>query len=162
MVRIRLRYKFTTLLQMSWGDRWVVAQSFLLLPVIAFSLTVVGLPTTQRYLTQLSLLAESTASGRLPEAKRIARAVNQAANHSPLWGNCLKRSLALWFLLRRRGILSDLRIGVRKHEGEFQAHAWIEYEGAVLNDQPTIYQLYSAFKEAFDDAIYCQRSQERI
>lgn len=161
MVPVGGKRKFTILWQMSWDDRWIMAQSFILLPAIALSLSLFGLPTTQRYLAQLSPVGVAKTGVALPEVKRMAFSVNRAANHSPLWGNCLKRSLTLWFVLRRRGILSDLRIGVRRHEGEFQAHAWIEYEGAVLNDRPTVYQLYSAFKETFDDGIYVQRPQGR-
>jgi len=36
--------------------------------------------------------------------------------------------------LKRRGIESDLRIGVRKEANGFEAHAWVEHEGLVLLD----------------------------
>ncbi|WP_169612641.1 lasso peptide biosynthesis B2 protein [Nodosilinea sp. P-1105] len=161
MVLVGGRRKLKILWQLSWNERWITAQSFILLPAIALSLSLFGLPITQRYLAQLSPVDIAKTDLAFADVKRMAFAVNRAANHSPLWGNCLKRSLTLWFVLRRRQILSDLRIGVRRHEGEFQAHAWIEYEGAVLNDRPTVYQLYSAFKETFDDGIYVQRPQGR-
>ncbi len=32
------------------------------------------------------------------------------------------------------GVIADLRIGVKKLDGQFEAHAWLEYEGIVLND----------------------------
>ena len=141
--------KLAILGQMSWDERWIMAQSFILLPAIALSLSLVGLPTTQRYLAQLSPVDVAKTNLAFADIKRMAFAVNRAANHSPLWGNCLKRSLTLWFVLRRRGILSDLRIGVRRHEGEFQAHAWIEYEGRILNDHPTVHQQFAAFSRSF-------------
>ena len=37
-------------------------------------------------------------------------------------------------MLRRNGIDSELRIGVRRGDGAFQAHSWVEYAGLVLND----------------------------
>ena len=58
-----------------------------------------------------------------------------AARHSPLHTTCLHRSLVLWWLLHRQGIESALRIGVRKQAGQWQAHAWVEYEGIPLHDQ---------------------------
>lgn len=149
MVPVGGKRKLTILWHMSWDDRWIMAQSFILLPAIALSLSLFGLPTTQRYLAQLSPIGVAKTGLAFAEVKRMAFSVNRAANHSPLWGNCLKRSLTLWFLLRRRGILSDLRIGVRRHEGEFQAHAWIEYEGRILNDHATVHQQFSAFSRSF-------------
>lgn len=40
----------------------------------------------------------------------------------------------LWYLLRRQGIAAELQIGTR-FEGEFQAHAWVEYQGDVVGDR---------------------------
>ncbi len=55
-----------------------------------------------------------------------------AASHGPYRATCLRQSLALWLLLRRRGIPAELRIGVRKEGGDLQAHAWVEHQGATL------------------------------
>ena len=48
-------------------------------------------------------------------------------------------------LLRRHGIESDLRIGTRKAEGRFEAHAWVECEGSILNDASTVHQQFAVF-----------------
>ncbi len=69
--------------------------------------------------------------------------------YAPYKGNCLSRSLALSWLLRRQGIESDLRIGVRNHEGEFQAHAWVECQSQVLNDASDVASRYRPFDERF-------------
>lgn len=58
---------------------------------------------------------------------------------------CLQRSLTLWWLLRRQGIACALRIGVRFVAGRFEAHAWVERLGLVLNDRPDIGQLFAPF-----------------
>lgn len=50
------------------------------------------------------------------------------------WAFCLQKSRALVSLLRRHGIEADLRIGVRKSVDRLSAHAWVEYNGIVLND----------------------------
>jgi Transglutaminase-like superfamily len=41
--------------------------------------------------------------------------------------DCLPRSLALFYLLRSRGVPAVIHIGVAKYP--FQAHAWVEVEG---------------------------------
>jgi hypothetical protein len=47
---------------------------------------------------------------------------------------CLEQSLALYYLLRRRGVAVKFRMGVQAHP--FLAHAWIDYRGVPLNDVP--------------------------
>jgi hypothetical protein len=63
------------------------------------------------------------------ETVRLVESVARAGGFS-----CLPRSLTAWWLLRRQGIESALRIGVRKTEDRFQAHAWLEVEGLPLRD----------------------------
>lgn len=64
----------------------------------------------------------------------IVRFEAAAARRLFFRANCLERSLVLWWLLRRRGIGATFRLGARKASGAFEAHAWVEFDGAVLND----------------------------
>lgn len=59
----------------------------------------------------------------------IARMAAAAARYLPFRTNCLEQSLVLWWLLRRRRIAADLKIGARKEANRFQAHAWVDFEG---------------------------------
>jgi hypothetical protein len=63
----------------------------------------------------------------------IARWQAAAARHLPLKTNCLDRSLTLCWLLRRRGIAAELRMGGRKENGRFEAHAWVEVGNVALD-----------------------------
>jgi hypothetical protein len=49
---------------------------------------------------------------------------------------CLKEALVLVWLLRRAGITTTLRIGVARHAGDLQAHAWLEHDGRALGGLP--------------------------
>lgn len=103
----------------------------------------------------LSLLAgEPTAdTGRegLRRARNIAEVVRAAGRHGPTGYSCLRESLVLWHLLRRSGIRSQLRIGVRKDGGNLDAHAWVECQGLVLNDNDDVHVRYAAFENAVKD-----------
>ncbi len=55
----------------------------------------------------------------------------------------MKQSLALWYLLRSQGIAADLQIGVQMQQSQFQAHAWVEYQGYVVGDRQDIRQHYT-------------------
>ena len=68
-------------------------------------------------------------------------AITRVEVYAPLAGNCLSRSLTLWWLLRRHGVAADVRLGVNLAEG-FAAHAWVEWQGQVLNDTPDVSSRY--------------------
>ncbi len=78
-------------------------------------------------------------------AQRRIRAVRSAELHGLGTPNCLERSLALWWLLRRDGIDAELHIGAAKRDGRFEAHAWVEWDGQVLNDSADVHRHYMRF-----------------
>ena len=47
---------------------------------------------------------------------------------------------------RAPGISAALRIGTRMNNGVFEAHAWVEQDGAVLDDQKEPHLQYTAFE----------------
>lgn len=62
----------------------------------------------------------------------IGWAVATAARRIPA-ATCLTQALAAQYLLRRRGLEADLRIGVARAAGEpLEAHAWVESRGQVV------------------------------
>ena len=54
---------------------------------------------------------------------------------------CLQRAASTTCLLRKAGIAAQLVIGVQQLP--FSAHAWVEVEGAVVNDKPYTSEIYS-------------------
>lgn len=130
--------------ELSWPERWILVQAYSLLPQIAVWLRVLGFRRTQSLLTRLGSWLRSLGSGRgAPDPVRTAFLVNGAASRAPFHASCLVRSLTLWWLLRRQGLESQIRFGVRQGESEFEAHAWVERDGVVLNDTPDVTQRYT-------------------
>jgi hypothetical protein len=72
-----------------------------------------------------------------------ARSVVAAAIMIPGRIECLEQSLALWYLLRRRGVSVDLVFGMRQYP--FGAHAWVSYRGEPLNEDREALRHYVAF-----------------
>lgn len=68
----------------------------------------------------------------LARAELHASAMRAVASRLP-WASCLRRSLALWWLLRRQGIPSEVRFGGRVAD-DVEAHAWLEVQGRALTD----------------------------
>ncbi len=77
----------------------------------------------------------SMISGDPQRAHAIALAVVRAAERGLFRPFCLVQSLALRELLVAEGITgASIRIGVRRHRGVFQAHAWVRWGEHVLGD----------------------------
>lgn len=79
-------------------------------------------------------------------ALQIARLVAAASRHGLYGGRCLERSVTLWWLLRRRCIPAELRIGVRKQGDRLEAHAWVEHLGRPLNDPQDVERDFLPFR----------------
>jgi hypothetical protein len=82
----------------------------------------------------------------LAELARIGSVVNGAAQRVLPAGNCLTRSPYLQWLLLRRGVPTDLRIGVQLSDGQLPAHAWVESAGHPLTDVPDGAERYAPFE----------------
>ena len=80
-------------------------------------------------------------------AERVATMLNATARHLPFHPTCLEQSIALWWMLRRRSYEAQLRLGGRLEEDQFEAHAWIERGGIVLNDAAGEYLTFSSFQK---------------
>lgn len=72
---------------------------------------------------------------RMSEARRLALAIVRVARFGLFRPQCLVRSVALSRMLDARGIHGAVvRVGVRRANGEFLAHAWVELAGETLGD----------------------------
>jgi len=125
-----------------------------LLPLISLSLRIRGFRATQAALQGFSIPSktEKRVGERAADAERVrmaVRMVNAAARYGLGSSSCLEKSLTLWWLLRREGIVSSVRIGARKASGKFEAHAWVERDGAALNEPAAAHRHYATFDAAF-------------
>lgn len=128
---------------LSWPDRRTLLAALLWLPVFRAGLRVLGLRRMQAWIQHKPPGAVRTASPA--DAKRLGALVNRAARQGFFRDSCLTRSLLLCWLLRRRGVMPNLRIGVRLVNGALDAHAWVEQDGMPINDRPDIASDYPPF-----------------
>jgi hypothetical protein len=146
--------------QLRPAERSSLAQALVLLPLTALALWLVGFRRWHAALARLAPAGAAPAArdegAEIARARAVARMVEAAARRGPCRATCLPRSLVLWWLLRRRGIDADLRIGVRKDAGRLEAHAWVELRGAVLNDGDDVRARYAAFGRAIVPAGVAQ------
>src|SRR5262245_51547112 len=119
------------------ADRWLLLEAVVLVAAIKTSLRIFSVRRVHQVLRaclpqrQSSPLPRSVTDG--DRVRELSRIVDRASRHT-VANTCLHRSLALWWLLGRRSIESDLRLGARRRNGRFEAHAWVEYGGEIVND----------------------------
>lgn len=71
-----------------------------------------------------------------------------AVGGSPYGATCLDRSIFLWALMRQRGLDGRLRIGVAfDADQRLDGHAWVEFGGRVVNDEPGVAERFAVFEE---------------
>lgn len=116
------------ILSLSPGDHAVLADAVILALPVELGLRCIGF---DRLVKVMSRSVKPSRAAVDPD--RAARLVDRVWRLYP-FATCLKKSLVLWWILRRRGVHADLRIGVRRVEGRFESHAWVQHGGRVLLD----------------------------
>jgi hypothetical protein len=107
--------------------------SFAVLAVTDLSLRFLGFARSVRIARRWARSRRAaTIDARLVQS--VCRRVAMAGVFYPGRARCLEQSLALYVLLRRRGVPVQLRLGVQPYP--FNAHAWVELDGMALNERP--------------------------
>jgi hypothetical protein len=125
-----------------------------LLVCIRASLRMRGYGKTQKWLQRRAQGHQEARAQEGPSARHYVdlacRMVKSAGHHGQMHPSCLEESLAVWYLLRVGGLQPKVRIGVRKSDEKFEAHAWAELDGVPLNEPEQNHKHYAAFDAAFD------------
>jgi hypothetical protein len=88
----------------------------------------------------------SPAPAALIVAARQAQGI--VLRHTGIGGTCLVRSLTLWALLLQSRLESEILVGLRKRDGKIEGHAWVEYGGHPINEDPGVIGTYTEFADA--------------
>ena len=139
-------------------DRWLTLQLLVALPLLAAAMKLCGFRRSYSTLRWASAgrvqraarRHDATSTPRSTEGQRVPHHVAALVVHVnrhvlPYQSKCLLESTALWYLLRRRGYPAELLLGARTLLGPFEAHAWVELEGEVLNDSADVRNIYEPF-----------------
>lgn len=144
--------KWSKFRALSGAEKRVFVSAVTLLPLFWVGLRVCGFARLRAWLERSALVPESRPA--VDELAAFGRLVNTAANRAPGPVTCLTRSLLLRWLLRRRGVASDLRIGVQFVQGKLEAHAWVEYAGVPINDAPDVARRFAAFNAPLSPEVF--------
>jgi hypothetical protein len=118
---------------------------FVLLLAIRAALRVLGFGRTHRFVLRHARGGPAAAIGCLAAVNATAERVAMAAAFVPGRALCLEQSLALYLLLRRRGIQAALRLGVQAYP--FAAHAWVEHSGEPVHEAAERLKSFSVMRQ---------------
>ncbi|MCL4541092.1 MAG: lasso peptide biosynthesis B2 protein [Chloroflexi bacterium] len=136
-------------LSLTREERWLVARAVLHLLVFHLALRTLGLKRVASWASRpISAHMERTVlPSESRKANSYARWIEVASRHHLVPAMCLCRSLVLHYWLRKEGLPSELRIGVRKGAHKLEAHAWVELSGQVINDAPTTVAAFTPMRD---------------
>ncbi len=122
-----------TFLALPGRERVLALEAVVLLPLVELSLRRSGYDRTSRRLARLARNGsrQGPADDLVPASVKM---VALSASRTPVPAKCLARSLTIWALLRRRGVDSEVVIGVRAGGEPLDAHAWVEVDGRPVNE----------------------------
>jgi hypothetical protein len=116
------------------NERWLLLGLMGGLPIVSALLRTAGVMRTRRWLERFSRNSAPRPANAddLLSAQRLATLADIAGRRGPIGATCLRQSLLIYFLLRRRGLAPELKLGVRKEQAAFDAHAWVELQSLAL------------------------------
>ena len=117
-----------SVLELSTGERLLVAEAAVLLVGVGAAICVIAHPRLRSGLGSLPapLLGGDTAR------EDVGWAVNAADGATPGDRSCLVRALVAEAMLERRGHETVLRFGVNGADRDMEAHAWLESGGEII------------------------------
>lgn len=123
-----------------WRDlaeaQWLLLQAQLRLLTSAAGSLVGGQPSSREAAVERPLDRVAV--------ERAAWAVDRVVAFGPLRARCLARAMTLRTLLERRGVREAVvRVGVRRADGRFEAHAWVELRGHVIGERAEYVQQFT-------------------
>jgi len=128
--------------------RRIFLKMCLLIPLIETGVRIAGFKRTARTLKYLAGKPAAEPSGVRKIIDLHEYYLRLYARQFPFFGKCLARSLTLWYLLRKTGITTDLRFGMKKENDKLLAHAWLEYDNLPIAGEAETGENYQFFTES--------------
>jgi len=121
-------------LALTWQEKILLMRFIFWLPWISFSLKFFGYLRTRDFLSRKTANIElhQADSAELARAERAAELLSIAGRRGLMSATCLRQSVLLEYWLKRQGLAAEIKIGVRKENTLFDAHAWVELNGIPL------------------------------
>ncbi|MEL7447365.1 MAG: lasso peptide biosynthesis B2 protein [Pseudomonadota bacterium] len=119
--------KLTSLSKLSLTDMGLTVEAA---ANLAFARFLVAFVPTRHWSTQFDrgVASDNMDEARRDRASKVSRAVRRAARNYPIDMVCLPQAMAARWMLKRRGILSQIYFGMKLPPAEREFHAWLKID----------------------------------
>lgn len=121
--------KAGTFFKLSNLEKIILIKALMLLWIVRIMLWVLPFQTLQNIIKKFTSTEEKKVHS--VHVGKLIWTVNVMSTYTP-HATCLTRALAAQILLARYNYSSNIKIGVSKNEGEFEAHAWLESDDKII------------------------------
>jgi hypothetical protein len=129
----------------TWRDYATLSEVFAVAVIVEIALRVVSLLTIVRTIAWAFRGRQMTVSPTV-DFDRLARLAAAPYRLFHRKGTCLRESIVLSVLLRRRGVPAFIRFGVKLEEG-LTAHAWVNIPGVSSEVGSPFHELRGAWSD---------------
>ena len=129
-------------------ERRLLALLACMQPLIGGGLRLLGCRRTRGIIDRLTLRAQparTATAADLRDAERLTVLAKTAGLHGPLPSTCLRQALAVYALLRKRGLAPQVRFGLSRTHGNADLHAWVALD---THDLDTRADQYAALEQS--------------
>lgn len=124
---MKIVYSF---LKLNNSEKIILFKALFLLWIVRIMLWIFPFPIIQKIINKFTLIPEENKLHKIYMEKLIWT-IEVMSIYTPN-ATCLTRALAANILLARYNYPSNIKIGVSKNEGEFEAHAWLEADDRII------------------------------
>ena len=128
-----------------------MSQSFFLIWMIRIGLWLFPFKSLNKWLSHFDSADTENSEADWTIIDNVVKSVKACSRYVP-YASCLTQALATRRLLEMKGQHSQLKIGVKKDNEQFAAHAWIEIDGRIIIGKHSQHQSYLVLK-TFGSAI---------
>jgi len=112
--------------------------------LIRICLFVIGFKDTVKFLSWFE--SEPKVKSR-NDIHLYRKLISWTYHFSPLL-NCLSICTTYWWLMKQRGINTQMKFGMAKADDKLLAHSWLECQGKLLSYEPNPRKKYIAFDKS--------------
>ena len=129
----------------SFGDWLFFVKALFLTCFLRISLKTGSFKGTLKFLSKFE--SKNPVTPQTHHIEQFRRMMSWTYYFSPML-NCLAICTTYWWLLKRRGIDTDLKFGMAKINNKLIAHSWLEYKGKHLTYERNPLKQYIAFEQS--------------
>jgi hypothetical protein len=121
--------KIHNFLKLKSSEKMILIKALFLLWIVRIMLSILPFKVIKQIIKKFTVIPNNNAP-KYP-IEKLTWSINVMSSYTPKV-TCLNQALAAKILLSQYHYPSDVKVGVSKDEGKFEAHAWLESDNKLI------------------------------